>query len=142
MRFPALLLMLCSLASGSVMAEACHVMTRSSSAAVPEVETETCYEFTGMPAGAIDWACSNESKEMLSNQKQRVEHCASGSRGRCVAALTQESLANPRSAAENRQQPRPAVPNDAKVITHYYSVANLGQARSDCENSGGEWQTP
>ncbi|WP_280290652.1 hypothetical protein [Pseudomonas sp. BN417] len=26
------------------------------------------------------------------------------------------------------------------VLTHYHSVAHLGQARSDCENGGGTWQ--
>ncbi|MNQ27789.1 hypothetical protein D3C85_410540 [compost metagenome] len=140
MRIAALLFLLGSLASGPALAEACHVLTRSSSADVPEVETESCYEFQGMPADAIGWSCSNESKEMLNSQKQPVESCKSGSRGRCVAALTQESLANPKSTGENQPTARPSVPNDAKVITHYYSVANLGQARTDCENGGGTWQ--
>ena len=140
MRIAALLFLLGSLASGTALADACHMLTCSSSAEVPEVETESCYEFQGMPADAIGWSCSNESKDMLNSQKQQVERCKAGSRGRCVAALPQESLANPRSTGENRPIARPSVPNDAKVITHYYSVANLGQARSDCENGGGTWQ--
>ncbi len=140
MRIAALLPLICLLASGAALSEACHVMTRSSSASVPEVDMESCYEFTGVPATAINWSYSNESKEVLNSQKHLVERCADGSRAQCVAALTQESLANPRSVAEDQPQARPAVPNDAKVITHYYRVANLGQARTDCENSGGIWR--
>nr|WP_179058664.1 hypothetical protein [Pseudomonas taiwanensis]NWL76478.1 hypothetical protein [Pseudomonas taiwanensis] len=140
MRLAPLIPLLFLLGTGSALAEACHVMTRSSSSAVPAVEMESCYEFTGVPESTIDWSCSNESKEMLSSQKHPVERCADGSDGQCIAALTQESLANPRSGAENESQARPAIPNDAKVITYYYSVANLGQARTDCENSGGTWR--
>jgi hypothetical protein len=140
MRIAPLIPLLCLLGTGPALADACHVMTRSSSAAVPEVEMETCYEFTGMPESAIDWSCSNESKEMLSSQKRKVERCADDTQGQCVAALTQESLANYRSTAETESQARPAIPNDAKVVTNFYSVANLGQARADCENSGGTWR--
>lgn len=140
MRIAPLLPLLCLLGTGSTLADACHVMTRSSSASVPEVETESCYEFTGVPETAIDWSCSNENKDMLSRQKRQVERCADGSQGQCITALTQESLANPRSGTGNESQAYPAVPNDAKVITYYYSVANLGQARTDCENSGGTWR--
>ena len=87
MRIAALLFLLGSLASGTALADACHVLTRSSGVEVPEVETESCYEFQGMPADAIGWSCSNESKDMLNSQKQQVERCKAGSRGRCVAAL-------------------------------------------------------
>lgn len=128
------------LASPLALADACHVTTRSSSAAVPEVEEEHCYEFTGVSADDIDWSCSNESTEMINSQKRKVDGCAAGSQGRCEAALTQETLANNRSIGQNEEKARPAIPNDAKVITHYYRVEDLAQARTDCEQVGGTWR--
>jgi len=127
------------LASPLALADACHVTTRSSSAAVPEVETEHCYEFVGASEGDIDWSCSNESTEMLNSQKRKVDQCAADSLGRCEAALTQEALANQRSTGQNEAKPRPAIPNDAKVVTYYYRVDDLAQARTDCKTVGGTW---
>lgn len=142
MRIPALVLCLTlgSLVSGPVLAEACYVSTRSSSDAVPEVEKEQCYEFSGVSEGDIDWSCSNESNEVLNTEKRKVAQCDTGSLGRCEAALTQETLANYRSTDQDESKPRPAVPNDAKVVTHYYSADDLAQARTDCERIGGTWQ--
>ncbi|MCY1333703.1 hypothetical protein D9M68_659060 [compost metagenome] len=34
----------------------------------------------------------------------------------------------------------PALADACHVLTHCYSAANLGQARTDCENGGGTWQ--
>lgn len=34
----------------------------------------------------------------------------------------------------------PALADAGHVLTHYFSVANLGQARTDFENGGGTWQ--
>jgi hypothetical protein len=129
-----------SLATSNALAEACYVSTRSSSEAVPEVEKDHCYEYQGIDKGAIDWSCSNESNEMLNSEKRKVERCETASLGRCEAALTQEALANPSSTDQNVSKSRPAVPNDAKVITHYYSAGDLDQARTDCESSGGTWR--
>lgn len=135
-----LCLLLASLASSPVLAEACYVTSRSSSDAIVEVEKELCYEFVGMSEGAIDWSCSNESTDMISSQQEKVMRCAEGSIGRCEAALTQESLANYRSTGPDQEQNRPAVPNDAKVITRYYSSDDANQLRIDCESAGGTWQ--
>lgn len=141
MRAHVLLLLLGSLASGSALAEACDVSTRSSSAAITPVQQHTCYEFTGVPVGSINWSCSNESKEMLNSEKRKVAQCGDRSLGRCTAPLTQESLANPDSAGSDEPSTRPALSKDARVVTYYYSTANLGQARTDCEQNDGVWET-
>jgi len=141
MRLPLLMVMLGSLASGEVLAEACEVMTRSSSEAVKPVEGRTCYSYSNMPAEAINWSCSNESKEMLNTEKRKVARCADGSVGSCIAPLTQESLANPKAAGRDEPSTRPALGKDARVITYYYDTPSLGQARADCERSNGIWQT-
>jgi len=141
MRLTLLMVMLGSLASGELLAEACEVMTRSSSEAVKPVEGRTCYSYSNMPAEAINWSCSNESKEMLSTEKHKVARCADGSVGSCIAPLTQESLANPKSAGRSEPSTKPALPKDARVITYYYDTPSLGQARADCERNDGIWQT-
>jgi len=141
MRPTLLMVMLGSLASGEVLAEACEVMTRSSSEAVKPVEGRTCYSYSNMPAEAINWSCSNESKEMLSTEKHKVARCADGSVGSCIAPLTQESLANPKSAGRSEPSTKPSLPKDARVITYYYDTPSLGQARADCERNDGIWQT-
>ncbi|UTL93681.1 hypothetical protein [Pseudomonas fluorescens] len=141
MRVPAMMLMLVSLASGEAFAEACDVLTRSSSEAVKPVEQRTCYSFSNMPAEAINWSCSNESKDMLSTEKHKVARCADGSVGSCIAPLTQETLANPKAAGQDQPSSRPALSKDARVITYYYDTPSLGQARADCERNEGIWQT-
>lgn len=141
MRVPVLLLVLASLTSTQVLAEACDVITRSSSEAVTPVDRHTCYSYSNMPAEAINWSCSNESKDMLSTEKHKVARCADGSVGSCIAPLTQESLANPKAAGSDQPSTRPALPKDARVITYYYDTPSLGQARNDCERNNGIWQT-
>ena len=140
MRVALLMMMLTSFASTNVLAEACNVLTRSSSEAVKPVEQHTCYSYSNLPAEAINWSCSNESKDMLSTQKQKVARCADGSVGSCIAPLTQEALANPK-AGGGHPSTRPALSKDARVITYYYDTPSLGQARADCERSDGIWQT-
>ncbi|WP_411567254.1 hypothetical protein [Pseudomonas sp. KU43P] len=136
------MVLLGGLVSTQVLAEeACNVTTRSSSTAVKPVEGHTCYSFSNMPAEAINWSCSNESKEMLSTEKHKVARCADGSVGSCIAPLTQEALANPKAAGGAEPSTRPALSKDARVITYYYDTPSLGQARSDCERSNGIWQT-
>lgn len=134
-----LLFLSCGLTSANVLAEACDVVTRSSSDAVKPVELRTCYSFSGMPDKAIAWSCSNESKDMLSTEKHRVAKCPENSVARCVAPLTQESLANPRSTSNDPDGERPEVPENARVTTWYYSTGDLAQARVDCTSGGGEW---
>ena len=56
-----------------VMAEGCDVQTRSSSSAVPAVSGHSCYEYEGTPVNAIDWSCSNESKDMVNAVKKKVQ---------------------------------------------------------------------
>lgn len=128
------------LTAADVLADACYVTSRSSSDAIAEVEKELCYEFVGMSQGDIDWSCSNESDEMINTRQHKVARCSRDSVGTCEAALTQESLANYRSTGEDESQARPAVPNDAKVLTHYYHVTDLRQVRLDCESAGGTWR--
>lgn len=133
-------LLLSWLVAGEALAAACQVTAEPSSSAIRAVEKELCYEFTGMDEGAIDWACTDQKGEMIVRRQHPVESCASGSVGRCEAALTQETLSNYRAFDDDQGKPRPAVPNDAKVITHYYRTGDLKQVRIDCESSGGTWQ--
>ncbi|MFB4394706.1 MULTISPECIES: hypothetical protein [unclassified Pseudomonas] len=141
MRFIVCVTLLGTLASGQVLAEGCDVLTRSSSEAVKPVQHHTCYSYENMPAEAIDWSCSNESKEMLNSQKRKVQRCANGSVGSCIAPLTQETLANPNAAGRDGAAPKPTVPKNARITTYYYDTPDLGQARSDCERNNGVWQT-
>ena len=114
MRVPVLIMMVASLASGQALAEACDVLTRSSSEAVKPVERHTCYSYGNLPAEAINWSCSNVSKDMLSSTKHKVARCADGSVGSCIAPLTQEALANPKATGGDK----PALPKEARVITY------------------------
>lgn len=141
MRLSLLMVVVGGLASTEVLAEACEVSTRSSSEAVKAVEGRTCYSFSDMPAEAINWSCSNESKAMLSTEKRKVPRCADGSVGSCIAPLTQETLANPKSAGRDEPSTSPALPKEARVMTYYYDTPSLGQARADCERNNGIWQT-
>ncbi|WP_271105934.1 hypothetical protein [Pseudomonas tohonis] len=129
------------LASSLALADACQVQTRPASSQVPGVEAQTCYEYPGMPAGSVDWSCSNESKDMLQSEKHKVASCKSGWFGRCTGALTQEALANPGSSGEEGSDPV-NIPADAKVVTYHYQARDPAQAKIDCENGGGTWQTP
>jgi len=140
MRVPAMMMLLGSLACGEALAEACDVTTRSSSEAIKPVEHHTCYSFSNMPAEAIDWSCSNESKDMLKTEKHKVARCADGSVGSCIAPLTQETLANPKAAGRDQPSTKPALHKDARLITYYYDAPSLGQARADCERNEGIWQ--
>ena len=129
-----------ALAAGDALAEACYVSARTSSDAIAEVAQEFCYEFTGMDEGAIDWSCHNESDDMLNTDQRKVASCAEAKLGTCEAALTQETLANYRSGDDDQGEPRPSVPNQAKVVTHYYQAGDLKQVRIDCESAGGTWR--
>lgn len=140
MRVALWIMMLTSLASAEVLAQACDVRARSSSDAVKLVEQHTCYTYSKLPEEAINWSCSNESKDMVSTQKQKVARCAEGSVGSCIAPLTQEALANPK-AGGGQPSTRPTLPKDARVVTYYYDTPSLGQARADCERNEGIWQT-
>ncbi|AEB58474.1 hypothetical protein MDS_2443 [Ectopseudomonas mendocina NK-01] len=133
-------LLLGALTAGDALAEACYVSASASSDAIQEVEQEFCYEFTGMDKGAIDWSCHNETGDMISSEQRKVASCAEAKLGSCEAALTQETLTNYRSGDDDRGEARPAVPNDAKVVTHYYQAGDLKQVRIDCESAGGTWR--
>ncbi|HSC83420.1 MAG TPA: hypothetical protein VLC30_07345 [Pseudomonas sp.] len=135
-----ILLVAASLASPCLFAAACQVSQRDTSAQVPSVVLESCYEFTGMPAEAIDWSCSNESSQPLDSDKQKVATCKSDFKATCSAGLTQESLANHRSTSEKADTAPLTLPAGAKVITYYYVLENPQQAKVDCENAGGRWK--
>ncbi|TBV01511.1 hypothetical protein [Phytopseudomonas dryadis] len=129
-----------SLACSYAMADACQVSTRSASERIPSPENESCYEYRNMPAGSIDWSCSNESKDMLDTEKRKVQRCDSGHFGQCSARLTQASLADHSAGSDRASSGIGQVPENARLITYYYSVADKAQTRLDCENGGGTWQ--
>ena len=128
----------CSLAFG----EACDVTTRPASSQVPVVQTHICYEYTGMPPGSIDWSCSNEDKSASPTDKRKVEVCPTGALASCSATLTQETLANERSASREPGQNTVQVPDAAQRITWYYQMEEQAQARIDCEQAGGKFSYP
>jgi len=136
-----LLLVIVSLSPNLVMAQGCDVMTRSQSPSVPVVESHTCYEYEGMPVDAIDWSCSNESKEMLTSTKKKVEQCGDHYQATCLATLTQESLANPQSISKDKNSQSVNIPNNAQITTYYYGAEHLNQSKIDCETGGGSWKT-
>ncbi|PTQ70056.1 hypothetical protein [Pseudomonas sp. GV071] len=136
-----LVLLLTSLAASGVWAEACMVETRAQSASVPMVEGKSCYEYKGVPAGSIDWSCSNESKETLASSKTKVASCPEKPKGTCIATLTQESMANQRSSSKDSHADSANIPKGAQVLTYYYDLKDESQARTDCEKAGGQWRT-
>jgi hypothetical protein len=122
------------------MAQGCDVQTRSQSASVPVIESHTCYEYSGMPVDAINWSCSNQSKEMLTSTKNKVEHCANHYQATCIGTLTAESLANPQAMSKDKSSKSLTIPDNARSITYYYDAQNLNQSRIDCVTGGGEWK--
>ncbi|MEZ1314950.1 hypothetical protein QIW53_02930 [Pseudomonas fluorescens] len=135
------LLLIASFSPTLAFAEGCDVLTRSQSPSVPVVESHSCYEYEGMPVNAIDWSCSNESKEMLTATKKKVAQCDDHYQATCVATLTQESLANPHSTSKDKNARSPNIPDNAKVTTYYYDAEHLSQVKVDCESGGGHWKT-
>ena len=136
-----LLLLLAGLCPALAYAEGCDVLTRSQSASIPVVESHSCYEYEGMPVNSIDWSCSNESKEMLTSTKKKVEHCDDHYQATCIATLTQESLANPHSTSKDNNSQSVNIPDNAQVTTYYYGAEHIAQAKIDCESGGGHWKT-
>lgn len=138
------LLLLGVLASPLAMAEACKVSQNTNSATVPAVVLESCYEFTGVPKGSIDWSCSNESNQPQGSEKHKVTACSSDFKARCTAALTQESLANHLARGEDKGPGSDSInlPAGAQVVTYYYGLEDRQQTRKDCENAGGTWVEP
>ncbi|WP_223569976.1 hypothetical protein [Pseudomonas sp. BF-R-26] len=134
-----LLLLIVCLCPTWVMAQGCDVKTRSQSPSVPVIETHSCYEYDGMPVDSIDWSCSNESKEMLTSTKKKVAQCGDHYRATCLGTLTAEALANPQSISKDKNSKPLNIPDNAQVITYYYSIENLPQAKIDCETGGGKW---
>jgi len=136
----AAVLLLGSLLGPLAMAEGCHILTRSGSPGVEPVETESCYEFHGMPEGSINWSCSNESQATLGTRQEKVAECDAGYQARCTATLTQEALANHRSSSHDTPRNEVNIPDKAKVVTYYYSLEHTDQAKRDCEVGGGTWE--
>jgi hypothetical protein len=130
------------LASPLAFGEACDVTTRPASSQVPVVQPHICYEYRGMPPGSIDWSCSNEDKSTTPTEKRKVESCPTGAVASCSATLTQETLANERSASREPGRNTPQVPDDANLITWYYELQEQAQARIDCEQAGGRFSFP
>lgn len=135
-----LLLLTVSFCPALTWAQGCDVFTRSQSPSVPVIESHTCYEYENMPVGAIDWSCSNESREMLNSTKKKVAQCGDQYQATCVGRLTPEALANPKSTSKDKNSKWPNIPADAQVSTYYYNAENLAQAKIDCETGGGTWK--
>ncbi|MNL71514.1 hypothetical protein D3C87_1966740 [compost metagenome] len=93
-----------------------------------------------MPVDATDWSCSNESKEMLTSTKKKVEQCDDLYQATCLGTVTPESLANPQSVSKDKNSKALNIPKDAQIITYYYGAENLGQSKVDCETGGGTWK--
>ncbi|MBM7061920.1 hypothetical protein JQX08_14510 [Pseudomonas sp. UL073] len=136
----ALWVLLGCLITGSALADACQVTSRSSSAAVQPVELESCFEYQGMPADALDWSCRNESKQMVNTTQHKLPKCAAGYFASCTAALTQETLANPRATRNDPSAGAIAIPDDARIVTYYYAATDRTQLQKDCEQGGGQWR--
>ncbi|WP_232924754.1 hypothetical protein [Pseudomonas cichorii] len=130
--------LLCEMALG----QACDVVTRPASAQVPVVQPHICYEYKGMPEGAIDWSCSNEDKGSSPKEKRKVDSCPEGAVASCKATATTESLANERSTSKEPGDGTAQVPDGAQVVTWYYEIKEQAQARNDCEQSGGTFSYP
>ncbi|MCV4283495.1 hypothetical protein [Pseudomonas capsici] len=130
--------LLCNMALG----QACDVVTRPASAQVPVVQPHICYEYKGVPEGAIDWSCSNEDKGSAPREKRKVDTCPKGAVALCTATATTESLANERSTSKEQGAGTAQLPDDAQVITWYYEIKEQAQARNDCEQSGGKFSYP
>ncbi|WP_253950568.1 hypothetical protein [Pseudomonas lijiangensis] len=130
--------LLCEMALG----QACDVVTRPASAQVPVVQPHICYEYKGMPEGAIDWSCSNEDKGSSPKEKRKVDTCPEGAVASCRATATTESLANERSTSKEPGDGTAQVPDGAQVVTWYYEIKEQAQARNDCEQSGGTFSYP
>lgn len=135
-----ILLLIACASPAATLAQGCDVITQSQSQAIPKVETHSCYEYKGVPAEAIGWSCSNESKGALSTEKNQVERCAQGYVATCQARLTQEALANPHSTSKDRSGESANIPDDAQVTWYYYNAEQLTQAQKDCETTGGHWK--
>lgn len=134
------LLLIASLGPTLVFAEGCDVLTRSQSPSVPVIESHSCYEYEGMPVNSIDWSCNNESKEMTTSTKKKVEQCDDHYQATCIATLTQESLANPHSTSKDKNAKSLNIPDNAQVTTYYYDAEHLNQVKIDCESGGGHWK--
>ncbi|MBZ9781817.1 hypothetical protein K9857_09680 [Pseudomonas sp. REP124] len=135
-----LVLLITSLSPTLALAQGCDVITRSQSPSVPVIESHTCYEYENMPVDAIDWSCSNESREMLSNTKKKVPQCGDQYKATCMGKITPESLANPQSTSKDKNSKSLNIPANAQISTFYYNAENLAQAKIDCETGGGSWK--
>lgn len=129
------------LGSAGAFADACYVTIDSSLAGPTGAREETCFEHRGAPAGSLDWSCKSD-KDVQGASREKRDSCPSGFFGKCTAELTQEALANEKSAGQKSEQPfeAPQVEDQAQQITYHYRALDGGQAKLDCENAGGAWQ--
>ncbi|GAB3395483.1 hypothetical protein [Azotobacter armeniacus] len=128
------------LSSPLLFAEACHVTEQLAVAGTATDVMESCFEYRGMPAGSLDWACSTGTNSVSGAHKEKRANCPGDYFGKCSAALTQETLANEEARGQYGQGTWPdPLPDDAQIVTYYYQVQNQAQTRIDCENSGGKW---
>jgi len=134
-------LALVGLISLPAFAESCYVTSDSAVAGPGGIRTESCYEHIGMPMGSLNWSCNDNTKDVLHTRAEKRPNCPAGYFGKCLAALTQETLANPDSSGRygNQAGTPPNVPDEAKILTYHYKAENKAQAKADCEQGGGKW---
>src|SRR5690606_15156725 len=87
------------LGSAGAFADACYVTIDSSLAGPTGAREETCFEHRGAPAGSLDWSCKSD-KDVQGASREKRDSCPSGFFGKCTAELTQEALANEKSAGQ------------------------------------------
>ncbi|MES2818824.1 MAG: hypothetical protein V4812_07575 [Pseudomonadota bacterium] len=134
------LLVVASTLSLPAAAKSCYVTERTSPGVPPPVNQEVCFEHLGTQEDSIDWACRDD-KAVRSSRRDMRDSCPPGAFGRCTATLTPESLISERATGTRTgENTFPSqVPEGAQIVTHYYKVSDRGQARTDCEQAGGQW---
>jgi hypothetical protein len=131
-----ILIIIASLCPALAFAQGCDLVTRSQSASVSAIESHSCPEYQGMPVESMNGSCSNPGKEMPSSTSS-VGQCADDYRASCLAALSQEALANPRPISKDKNSKSVNIPGNARIITYYHDTEHLAQSRIDCETGGG-----
>jgi hypothetical protein len=128
-------------ASASSFADACYVVSDPGMAGPSGAREERCFEHSQMPSDSMDWSCRT-IKDSQNIQREKRASCPQGFFGKCVAELTQESLANELSVGQRDKQPfeSPQIPAGAQVTTYHYRALDGAQAKVDCEKAGGQWQ--
>ncbi|WP_028238451.1 hypothetical protein [Stutzerimonas azotifigens] len=131
-----------ALAALPAAAKSCYVTAATSGAVPPPVIKEQCFEFTGLDNGdALDWACRNNTEEVLNERRETRASCPGGYFATCTGRMTPESLTSARATGSqgDPQLFEGTIPEDAKIVNYYYEATDHAQAKIDCESGGGTW---